>query len=88
MEQQYKIIKLPSPDIENLKGELIEQKNSLEKKIKKLEDRETKHKLEETLMRVREASESLIPLQESISLAWKRLEQVEEEILHLIEKHS
>lgn len=79
---------MPSPDITSLKRELLEQKNTLERRIKRLEDKEVRDKLEESLSKIRDISESLIPLQESLNIIWKRTHQLEESIKSLTEAHS
>lgn len=88
MEQKYETIQMPTPDITALKRDLIEQRNTLERRIKRLDDKETRDKLQDSLEKIKDISESLIPLQESLNIIWKRTHQVEESIKDLVEQHS
>jgi len=87
MEQVYKQIE-ENEDLNSLREQLVEQKNSIEKRIKSLEKKGTKDKLSHCLNQVLDISDSLIPLQESLNIVWKRTHQLEEELKHLMEKHQ
>lgn len=88
MEQKYQLETESKPSIDSLKEQLIEQKLHLENRIKRLDDHQNREKLLDSLGKIHDISESLIPLQESLNIVWKRTQQIEEEIKEVIKNLS
>ncbi len=88
MEQKYILQTQQESTPKSLKNQLIEQKNSLEARIKALEDKENRDLLMGSLQKLNDISESLIPLQESLNIVWKRTQQMDEEMKEVIKRLS
>ena len=78
--KKEEVSKEASTDMETYKRELIQQKERLERNIKKLERKEIDDKITNSLVKIQDLSNSLADLQNSLNLAWKRTKQIEEEL--------
>ncbi|OIO80819.1 hypothetical protein AUJ84_02435 [Candidatus Pacearchaeota archaeon CG1_02_32_132] len=88
MEQKYQLESESKPSIDSLREQLVEQKSHLENRIKRLDDHQNREKLLDSLGKIQDISESLIPLQESLNIVWKRTQQIEEEIKEVVKNLS
>ncbi|NCN99367.1 hypothetical protein COU62_01875 [Candidatus Pacearchaeota archaeon CG10_big_fil_rev_8_21_14_0_10_35_219] len=88
MEQKYELQMKKEETIDTLRDELVKQRQSLKRRIKRLDDQENRNQLMESLRKIHDISASLIPLQESLNLVWKRTQQIEEEIKEVLDRLS
>lgn len=86
--QEQKTIEIKESSIEMLKTELRIQKNAIDEQILRLEKKQIKNDLAETLLKIKDISNAIIPLQQSLNIIWKRTQQIEEEINKAIDKSS
>ena len=66
--------------MEELRDNLIEQKNTVEEKIRDLDKTQVREKIMESLKKINHINESLSVLQDSLNVVWKRTQQIEEDL--------
>lgn len=66
------------------KEELINEKKRIEEEIRRVENRERNFALSDVARKLDEVSQALSNLQVSLNFAWKRTEQLKEEVRGLI----
>ncbi len=66
--------------MEEVRDSLIEQKNTVEEKIRDLDKTQVKEKIMESLKKINHINESLSALQDSLNVVWKKTQQIEEEL--------
>ncbi len=87
MKMEYKIMS-EKEDLGALKEDLEEQRDFIEGKIRRIESKDKRDRLVNTLGQLQDISTALIPLQQSLNVIWKRTQQMETEIKKLIEEHQ
>jgi len=64
--------------------ELVSQKNRIDEKIKKFDRKETEDRVRDSLRKLQDVTESLSDIQNSLNLAWKRTQQIHEELVAVL----
>lgn len=71
-------------DNEANREELMSQKNRIEEKIKKFDRKESEDRIREALTNLQEVTESLSDIQNSLNIAWKRTQKIQEELVSVL----
>ncbi len=69
---------------ERTKNDLIAQKLNVEEEIRLLERREIERALMETLPKLHDLNHSLTAIQNNLNIVWKRTQQIQSEVQHIL----